>query len=344
MKFLSWMHHKLMHNNIERMKNSTIDKSLFDEHCVEPSTYIKCLKASNSFEVDSVELPYQEESLDLFDFLSIGTFGMELPSADPPTPTLAMPYEKMSNNQTEITENDLKLISHELEKFLEAEEEIANDISARNSQAGLTNLNNKPLERADSEGQIHIADFPLQNYLFANATGLIEAEKEMKKEKVSLEELFRRNSTVTDNHKEIYGAEQHPRKKNAAIFVKKLLRKFCSSSSNSMVPSKNDAAASISIKKKLSKALKMLHKKVHPEEMTQEHTAKLQKGNKKNNGHKDSCQTRENDENNLVLQKNRIINQKQTMKLSPNGICKDASTINGEHWIKTDSDYLVLEL
>lgn len=230
------------------------EQTPFDEHPDEITntwsrSYIKYEKASNKFEANMVELPFQEESLELFDFLSIGTFGMELSGADPPTPTLIMPYEKMTHQQTEITENDLKLISYELEKFLDAEEkEIANDTSGRNSQASITSLCNKPIERAD------LATCPLQNYLFANATGLTEVDKEMKNERTSLEELFRRNNAVHNDHTgKCEGEKQHQRKRNTANFMKKLVKKLCSSSSSSVAPNKNDVAASVSMKKKLSK-------------------------------------------------------------------------------------------
>lgn len=84
-------------------------------------------------------------------------------------------------------------------------------------------------------------------------------------------------------------------------------------------------------------AIKMLHKKVHPIEMIDEHIAKLQKGDKRNIAHKDACQIRGDNENNMVLQATSIKNE-DIMKLSSSVICKGASTTTGEHWIKTDSD------
>ncbi|KAI3457816.1 hypothetical protein Pfo_014479 [Paulownia fortunei] len=256
-----------------------------------------------------------------------------------------MPSEKLTNQQTEITENDLKLINYELEKFLEAEEkEIANDTSERSSQASIITLSNKPIEGVDSEGDMYIMACPLQNYLFATSIELVETDTEVKKEKTSLEELFKRNNIVHDDPtRKCEGAEKQPRKRNVAHFMKKVVKKFHSSSSSSTASSKNDAAVSISIKKKLSKALKMFHRKVHPEEMTEEQFVKLQKGEKKDISHKDACQIGY-DEKKMVGQAASKKSEKNTMKLSSNGISKGASTITGGHWIKTDSDYLVLEL
>ncbi|KAL0377274.1 UNVERIFIED_CONTAM: hypothetical protein Sradi_3032900 [Sesamum radiatum] len=144
MKFLGWMHRKLMQNSTEPMKNSKTGahstclpgQTLFDDqnYHVEPTnnlphSNINSPKSSQRFKPNTVEVLFQEESFEHFDFLAIGTFGRELLNTDPPTPTLPMPNEALTNQQ-EITEYDLQLINYELEKFLEAEEkEIANDIS-----------------------------------------------------------------------------------------------------------------------------------------------------------------------------------------------------------------------
>ncbi|KAK6155371.1 hypothetical protein DH2020_009619 [Rehmannia glutinosa] len=264
---------------------------------------------------------------------------MELLNTDPPTPTLTIPFEELTNQQTEITEKDLKLINYELEKFIEAEEnEPASDTSGRSSQASIITLSNKPTEGADSEGHMYTVACPLQNYLFATSIELTETDKEVKKEKTSLEDLFKRNNTDHDDQiRKCEGATQ-PRKRNVAHFMKKVVKKFHCSSSSSTASSKNDAAVSISIKKKLSKALKMFHRKVHPEEMTEKQFVKLQKGEKKGISHEDACQIGGDNENKMVGQAGSKKSEKNTRKVSPEGTYKGASTINGGHWIKTDSD------
>ncbi|XP_020554702.1 protein LAZY 1-like isoform X1 [Sesamum indicum] len=358
MQFLGWMHRKLMQNSTEPMKNSKTGahsaclsvQTLFDDqnYHVEPTSNlphsnINSPKSSHRFKANMVEVLFQEESFEPFDFLAIGTFGRELLNTDPPTPTLPMPNEALTDQQ-EITEYDLQLINYELEKFLEAEEkEIANDISGRDSEASIITLSSKPIMGAHPEGHMYMAACPLQNYLFATCIELAETNKEVKKEKTSLEELFKRNNIVHDDPiGKCEGAEQ-PRKRNAARFLKKVLKKFHSSSSSSTVSFKNDAAVSISIKKKLSKALKMFQKKVHPEEMTEKQIAKLQKGYKKDFSDEDGRQIGHN-ENKMVHQAASKKSEKNIMKLCSNSTCKDASTTTGGHWIKTDSDYLVLEL
>lgn len=176
-----------------------------------------------------------------FEFLSIGTFGEELlNTTEPPTPTLPM----------EITENDLNLINLELEKFLDAQEttEFCNDTSERSSHASIITLCYKPNDGAESEGHVQMAAAaacPLQNYLFAASVELVETEKEVKKERASLGELFKRSNIGQDDAavKKCEGAEQQPRKGNVAHFMKKVVKKFHSSST----------AASNPTKKKLSK-------------------------------------------------------------------------------------------
>ncbi|KAI3463126.1 hypothetical protein Pfo_019789 [Paulownia fortunei] len=341
MKLLGWMHRKLMQNSTEPMKNFTIVQTLSDEenYYIEPTktlshSNIKCKKSSNRFEANKVEVLYQEDSFEPFDFLSIGTFGMELLNTDPPTPTLPMSIEKLTDQQIEITENDLNLINYELEKFLEAEEtEIDHDTSERSSQASIITLSYKPIEGADSEGHMHMVACPLQNYLFAASVELAETDKEVKKERTSLEELFKRNNIVHDDPpiKKCEGAEQQARKGNVAHFMKKVVKKFHSSSSSCTA-----AVESNPMKKKLSKTLlKMFQKKVYPEEMTEKQFIK-KKSISNEDGHHIG--------NNKFERSGSKKSKKNSIKLSWPGICRGASPVNSGHWIKTDSDYLVLEL
>ncbi|KAL8538464.1 hypothetical protein ACS0TY_000462 [Phlomoides rotata] len=267
MAFLGWMHRKLMHNSTEPMKNSALGKpclsvqTLFEEqnYYVEPTKPLtrsntNYQKPSNRFETNKGDENFQDGTFEPFEFLAIGTFGMELLNTDPPTPTLAVPHESWTNQQMEITENDIMLINHELEKFLEAEErETVDDTSGRSSQASIITLSNKPIEGADSEGQTNFVACPLQNYLFANSIGVAGPNKEKKKEKTSLEELFKRtNITHDDPTRKSAGAEQ-PRKGNVAHFMKKVVKKFHSSSHSSTTFSKKEDTVSIPMKKKLSK-------------------------------------------------------------------------------------------
>ncbi|KAL2552584.1 hypothetical protein Fot_06203 [Forsythia ovata] len=297
----------------------------------------KCQKFSNKIEAEKSEVDFQEDSFDPFGFLAIGTFGMELLNTDPPTPRFPVPCMNLTNEQTEITNNDLELINYELEKFLEAEAiEIANDSSERSSQASIITLSNKQTEGADSEGT-NTVPCPLQNYLFGSLIELAGTGVEAKKEKTSLGELFKRNVHHEDPSRKCEGPEKEARGRYVTRFMKKVVKNFHSTSS-STVSSKGDAAESISIKRKLSKALKVFCTKVYPEEMTAKQFMKLQKGKIKNISHEGGYQIEGGNKNKKLAQAANIKNEKNTMKLFSNGVGKNTSSVNREHWIKTDTD------
>ncbi|KAL3630842.1 hypothetical protein CASFOL_023826 [Castilleja foliolosa] len=346
MKFLGWMHRKLTQNCTDPNKNSTIGNlTSYDKQNSnkEPAKTlkdlnVKCQKPSIRSEANNADVIFQEELFEPFDFLAIGTFGMELLNTDPPTPTLPTPFENLTN-PSEITENDFMFINYELEKFLEAEEkENANDISGRSSQASIITLSYKPTEGANSEGHVYTMACPLQNYLFATSIEQTETDEVVKKEKESFEGFIKRsNMAHHDGSTKICEAEKQPRKRNATHFMKKVVKKFNSSSSLSKTSSKNDADVTISIKKKLSKAVRMFHRKVHAEEMTDKQF-KLQKSEKKDIFHENDRQIRGYNENKMVGHGGSKWSEKSTIKLSSNGTNGHVSTINEGHWIKTDSD------
>ncbi|KAL1539895.1 protein LAZY 1-like isoform X1 [Salvia divinorum] len=323
MTFLGWMHRKLTQNSMEPMKNSIIGnpcacfsvQTFFDEknYYVEPTknhSENSFHKSTDKFGSDEVERLFQEELFEPFEFLAIGTFGMGLHGTEPPTPTLPMPSEDLTDHRIEITENDLQLINYELEKFLEAEDkELANETSGRSSQASIITLSNKPIEGEDSDGLTFFTDFPLQNYLLANSVEAVETNNETGKGKTTLEDLFRRNNIAqNDPAREFKGAEQRSRKRNVTCFMKKVVKKFHSSSSTAT--SKDGDAVPISMKKKLSKALKMLQRKVHPEDMTDKHIP-----------HKDVCKI-EVDDGNKTVGPAPSKKKESTKKLSSDDVCK----------------------
>ncbi|XP_012840498.1 PREDICTED: uncharacterized protein LOC105960832 [Erythranthe guttata] len=282
MQLLGWMHRKLKHNGcIEALNNnSTIGngstcfsvQTVFDEHkyYIEPAKPLPHSnmihrKSSNGYEGGVVEASYKEELFEPFDFLSIGTFGYEF-ITDTPTPTLAVSIEKLTGQQQieMITENDVNVMKNELDKFIEAEEAVS---SQRTSQASIITLSYKPIfEGEDSiDGHMHmVATCPLQNYLFAASVELLaETEnQELKRERTSLEELFKRNSVYHENpptkkctHE--LGSQKQAKKGNIIGFMKKVANKFhCSSSNCVSAPDKDTTTATTAsnpIKKKLSK-------------------------------------------------------------------------------------------
>lgn len=84
------------------------------------------------------EEDYEEDSSlamsELFHgFLAIGTLGSDPNIPDPSTPTFAISVENITEKETEVTENELKLINDELEKVLGAEAKEEGYSSGRNS-------------------------------------------------------------------------------------------------------------------------------------------------------------------------------------------------------------------
>lgn len=171
-----------------------------------------------------------------------------------------MPLESITESKSDLTENDLKLINYELEKFLEAEtKEWCNESSGRSSHASTITLSGKQTDEAENEDYEKILVCPLQGYLFGSSIELPETRKEVKKEKVSLEELFHRTKTTNDintekgergERGEMQAKKTH---KPAMHLMKKMLKKLHASSKSSTPSGGGDATDSVSIKKKLYK-------------------------------------------------------------------------------------------
>ncbi|XP_051117139.1 protein LAZY 1-like isoform X2 [Andrographis paniculata] len=314
MKFLGWMHRKLMHTGAdEPTRKSKLgspclsQKTLFDQqhyYCIVPN------KSSHS----NIQLPKSQESFEPlpFDFLAIGTFGAELANTeDPPTPKLPTTWEKLSTNKA--TDNHPEVMSYKLDKFLEAEDEQE---IARSSQASIITLSGKPTEEAADT--VVKPSSALQNSVFLKPGEYKQAAAE---ERISLEDLFKRKLEVAKddycagNYNEV--AEQVPRKTRPNNLMKKAVNKFhCSSATTAASKSR---AAAFSIKKKLFKALKMFRKQVHPEEMPED-----------------------NNNRNMNIGGNDVASKEKdkTTKQCSNNSCKSWVTNTGArgHWVKTDSD------
>lgn len=188
-------------------------------------------------------------------FLTIGTLGTEPIISEPATPTFPMSAENITEEKTEVTEHDLKLINDELEKFLEAEAEEEENIesSGRNSYVSIITLSDKPMEGTNFEDHGKMMVCPLQGYLFGSIE-FPETITEEKKEKASLGELFHRTKTTDETSLERNGKGVMPAKqmhKSVKNLMTKMLKKFHASPKNRM-PSYSDTA-SVSTKKKLHK-------------------------------------------------------------------------------------------
>lgn len=179
-----------------------------------------------------------ERNSDFFDgFLAIGTLGGETLLDEPGTPTFGMSFEDPALDNADVTENDLKLISNELEKFLEAEaKEEHHQPSGRNSDTNTIASTIEAIEGLDAEEDNQPMKFPLQEYLFGSLNDFPETMIAGRKERASLGELFQ-ITEVQDKHSENkYGKKKKQTSsahKSAKHLVKKVLKKIHPSSRSS---------------------------------------------------------------------------------------------------------------
>lgn len=199
------------------------------------------------------EEDYEEESSaamsELFHgFLAIGTLGSDQVIADPSTPTFAISVENIAEKETEVTENELKLINDELEKVLgaEAKDDCCNESSGRNSHVSngrsshgsIITLSGKPIEGPDSNGN-GTTVCPLQGYLFGSAIELSETTAVAKKEhRTSLGELFQRSKLTEENgggksEREEKRSDKEAEKSAMQLMKKKLKKRMLNASRSS---------------------------------------------------------------------------------------------------------------
>ncbi|GMJ04358.1 LAZY 1 [Hibiscus trionum] len=365
------MQHKLRPTNIEHFKDFTIgnycaclsaQSSLNDQDSHPKTTcgygYGSKLESDHSFtefEAKGIEDNFGDETsaviAGLFHgFLTIGTLGSEPIMSEPVTPTFATPLENTVEEKTEVTENYLKLINDELEKFLEAEEHGSNESSGRNSQVSTITLSGKPIQEANAQDHGKTIMCPLQGYLFGSSIELAETRFEAKKEKASLAELFHRTKVAEESPLEKCGKEEMRNKKNnkpVKHLIKKILKKVHASSGSSITsPKETNSAAT---KKKLQKVIKLFHRKVHPESSIADKEPKKLHRKKMNNApyaedeYTDGDQIQHHKDNKWFPQGLSSMagpRDYETISELPKYELVDstAASANGEHWIKTDAD------
>ncbi|XP_022156482.1 protein LAZY 1-like isoform X2 [Momordica charantia] len=370
MKLLGWMHNKFWQSGIESVKDFTIanpcmclsvQASVDDEDIyMKPGFGSKTVQLQDyeqsSFGVEANNNVMEKcgdlwNSSDFFHgFLTIGTLGSE-----PATPTFSMAFENMIELPNEVTEDDLKLINYELEKFLEAEtnEDRCDQSPGRTSHASIITLAGKHIEETEEENEGKTLTCPLQGYLFGSTIELPDKMIDTRKEKPSSAELFQGTMTANENSKENIAKEEVLVKhsnKSALSFLKKMHKKLRSSSHGS---STNDSRDSYSTKKKLHKVLRMFCRKVHPESSTA--TDECQKSQKyifNNASFDDNYKIRRvtNPAEDRITFCQEFISKDEMYYWSTDfglplyGVETNVSSANKGHWIKTDAEYLVLEL
>ncbi|XP_043723230.1 protein LAZY 1 isoform X1 [Telopea speciosissima] len=370
MKLLGWVHRKFRQNSCEPFKDFGLGYSC---NCLsgQPSfnegygsrhvrqsqkertigkSYLGVEVEDNNFEDES-----SEAISELFHgLLTIGTLGSDPVTSDPATPTFAISVENITEKETEATENDLKLINDELEKVLgsQAKDDGYSTSSARSSHVSTITLSGKQMEGTESNVN-ESAVCPLQGYLFGSPIELPQTTVAKKEHRTSLGELFQRSKMVDENPTGKHEREEKPMEKEvekSGIHLMKMFkRRMLNASSKSSTASTPD---SVSAEKKLCKILHMFHRKVHPETPTV--TKKLSKSHKYENKNKISRDQAYNtgdqpfpDEDVMIFSQ-RAISKVRRYKnhLNTTQIELDGNDSNGnrECWIKTDADYLVLEL
>ncbi|KAF8052667.1 hypothetical protein N665_1523s0021 [Sinapis alba] len=355
MKFWGWMHHKLRDNSKEILKDATTGNSPFplsahpslDSQDVYggasagPRYSTGISKQFNLFQESSfagskenTETKEGRNSDFFHGFLAIGTFGGETFLDEPATPTFGMSSGDPVADTADVTENDLKLISNELEKFLEAEaKEGQNQPSGRNSDTNTIASTIEAAEGVDAEDDNQPMKFPLQDYLFGSQIELSETKIAVKKERASLGELFQ--ATVvqdkdSENKYEEKKKQTSSTHKSAKHFVKKILKKLHPSSK---IPDTGKTEVP-STKKKFQKMAQVFHRKVYPEDSIME--SKI---------YSSMTEPKNSKANSTGLVSKKVSPCHKTSKRWIQYELRDShSAGNGEHWIKTDQDYLVLEL
>ncbi|KAF9622287.1 hypothetical protein IFM89_031090 [Coptis chinensis] len=369
MKLLGWMHRKLKQNSSgEPFKDFGIGHSC---NCLtgqpsldEQEYYQKYFSGSRPLKSQKENLLhksftgsaegdqdyFEDESSDVESeyfngLLTIGTFGSETTLlVEPETPTFPETAESVSEKETNVTENDLRLINEELEKVLAADvkEEKWTDSSGRTSHVSTITL-------SGTDGIANgSAVCPLQEYLFGSRVELPQLTTVAKKEnRTSLGELFQKTRVGEEmgDNKEVKRGEKEREKS-----VKKILKRMILGSSSA-------AADSIAVETKLNKLLQMFHRKVHPEDSTTpKKCSKPNKTDMKNHIPHDgggSNYSREHtlpDEDSTTIHKISVSKDRVRHKshLNTPHVADTRSDSSGsgnrEYWIKTDADYLVLEL
>ncbi|KAM7484043.1 hypothetical protein LguiA_000052 [Lonicera macranthoides] len=388
MTILGWMHRKFRQNSTEPHKDFAVghsctclmgQPSLDDQqYCPKPNFCNKPFskthrdnhlrKSFASLEAARAEEEeFKEESSaslsELFHgFLAIGTLGTDSIISDPSTPTFAISVENIMEKETEVTENELKLINYELEKILG--DDACTDSSGRNSHVSTgrsshgsaITLSGKQMEDTENNGNGTIM-CPLQGYLFGSAIELPETATAKQEHRTSLGELFQKTKITEEGGAKCDRAERRTDKdsdKSAVHIMKKLLkRRMLHTFSRTSTPASGGTIDSASAETKLNKVLQMFHRKVHPEstvarEKVDNATKNKIRSNNDEGGYNNGDWMHPGED--ITIFPQRSLSKKRTRHVKSHSNSpqlthgRSNSSGNSEYWIKTDADYLVLEL
>lgn len=285
-------------------------------------------------------------------FLTIGTLGSapipenssgsgededeEIPNGMA-TPTFGVPsVDAIAEKGAEATtETDLMVVSAEIEKVLaaEAEKGVNGGGAARISSARASYASGKSVAEA----------YPLQGYLFGSPIEVAETRRERR---ASLGELFLKTRMEEETGP---GGEGRAAATASAAAGKKAVKRRSAAKASDLGGA---ADGSSPAETKFHKILQIFHRKVHPEStLTTKKSFKAIKQDSRENSSRDG-----GDHSGVINVDHTLTDSKRACKRraipcfkcdsSSPSLMVDGNDLNGtrEYWIKTDADYLVLEL
>ncbi|KAK1305559.1 hypothetical protein QJS10_CPA10g01610 [Acorus calamus] len=245
-------------------------------------------------------------------------------------------------------EIDLKLINVELEKAL-----FADDVRGGGGEGEEKSVTEAATVAAaavdvesDGGGSVTVCPLQLQGYLFGSPIEMAETSPAKKEshhhhQRTSLGELFMRAKEEEPTTRRVDEAEDNKREaaeKSTAVMqlVKKIMRR------RSSIKGGFGGAAAAGMENKMQKILHIFHRKVHPESPTS-----LKKSSKQwkdpQTAHKPSIADRTAVISGKEIPQ-RLKERQPRGSAGPLAIGRCESDGGREFWIKTDADYLVLEL
>ncbi|XP_020525381.1 protein LAZY 1 [Amborella trichopoda] len=285
--------------------------------------------------------------------LAIGTLGLDPVAPDESQLEAHFDIQDLPEKESELTPTHIKLINEELEKVLNhhAKEEAQGHAPApAPPQAqGQVLINHHPNNNAKDSGVENQGQYgnvcPLQGYLFGSPVNI--GAVRVKEQRTSLGELFMRSKAEDvmrekeerEEKKEGNSNDNNNTKVGAHLVRKILGRKSAhrNTSSNANADSSIDPAAN-----KLHKLLHIFHRKIHPEssDAAKNETKAHLKGYK-GGGAYDGDVDEGKDLMGRERESARTRRYKAHRETPFSGINSNGNT---GYWIKTDANYLVLEL